>query len=107
MFRKYLTYRHLLLCFLCLVCACNFVFSQEEKSDIQKDNFIEQRVEQISENADNADIDYSNLLEDLQYFAKNPINLNAAKIEDLQQLNLLTEVQILSLLKHIERTGNW
>ena len=105
MFRKYLTYRHLLLSFLCLVCACNFVFSQEEKSDIQKDNFIEQRVEQISENADNADIDYSNLLEDLQYFAKNPINLNAAKIEDLQQLNLLTEVQILSLLKHIERTG--
>lgn len=93
------------LCTILLICFVFNVSAQEDKSDVQKDNFIEQRVEQISENADNPDIDYSNLLEELQYFQKHPINLNAAKIEDLQQLNLLTEVQILSLLKHIERTG--
>lgn len=87
------------------LCCYNVLKAQEDKSDVQKDNFIEQRVEQISENADNPDIDYSNLLEELQYFQKHPINLNTAKIEDLQQLNLLTEVQILSLLKHIESTG--
>lgn len=81
------------------------VKAQVDKNDIQKDNLIEQRVEQISENADNADIDYSNLLEELQYFQKNPINLNTAKAEDLQALNILTEVQILSLLRHIEKTG--
>jgi hypothetical protein len=79
--------------------------AQEDQNDVQKDNFIEQRVEQISENADNPDIDYSNLLDELQYFQRNPINLNAAKLEDLQALTLLTEVQILSLLKHIELTG--
>jgi hypothetical protein len=82
-----------------------YLFAQENENNIQKDNFIEQRVEQISENADNADIDYSNLLEELQYFQKNPINLNTAKAEDLQALNILTEVQILSLLRHIEVTG--
>jgi hypothetical protein len=82
-----------------------FLYAQENENNIQKDNFIEQRVEQISENADNSDIDYSNLLEELQYFQKNPINLNTAKAEDLQALNILTEVQILSLLRHIEVTG--
>jgi hypothetical protein len=87
------------------LCLIQKMQAQEDKTDVQKDNFIEQRVEQISENADNPDIDYSNLLEDLQYFQKHPINLNTAKVEDLQQLNLLTEVQILSLLKHIESTG--
>lgn len=101
MFLKYFSNLFLIL----LLCNVFKLSAQEDKSDVQKDNFIEQRVEQISENADNPDIDYSNLLEELQYFQKHPINLNATKIEDLQQLNLLTEVQILSLLKHIERTG--
>ena len=90
---------------LMVIFVSNFAFAQEDKSDVQKDNFIEQRVEQISENADNADIDYSNLLEELQYFQKNPINLNNAKAEDLKALNILTEVQILSLLRHIDNTG--
>lgn len=92
-------------CLVIFSCLNNTTWAQEDKGDVQKDNFIEQRVEQISENADNPDIDYSNLLEELQYFQKHPINLNNAKIEDLQALNLLTEVQILSLLKHIEVTG--
>lgn len=83
----------------------NFALAQEDKSDIKKDNFIEQRVEQISENADNPDIDYSNLIEDLQYFQNHPINLNTVKAEDLKMLGILTEVQIISLLKHIEVTG--
>jgi hypothetical protein len=90
---------------LLLFCSTNLIFAQEDKSDVQKDNFIEQRVEQISENSDNPDIDYSNLLEELQYFQKHPINLNTAKSEDLKALNILTEVQIISLLRHIENTG--
>ena len=88
-----------------LICSATLVVAQEDKTDVQKDNFIEQRVEQISENSDNPDIDYSNLLEELQYFQKHPINLNNAKAEDLKSLNILTEVQILSLLQHIEKTG--
>ena len=88
-----------------LLLSSNLIKAQEDQGDIQKDNFIEQRVEQISENSDNPDIDYSNLLEDLQYFRKNPINLNYTKAEDLQALTILTEVQIISLLRHIERTG--
>ena len=70
--------------------TCNFAIAQEDKSDIKKDNFIEQRVEQISENADNPDIDYSNLIEDLQYFQNHPINLNTVKAEDLKMLGILT-----------------
>ncbi len=76
-----------------------------EESDVKKDNFIEQRVEQISENADNADIDFSNLLEDLNYYRNHPINLNKATPEELQALTLLTDIQIVNLLKHIKNTG--
>ena len=55
---------------LLLVCSSYISKAQEDKTDVQRDNFIEQRVEQISENSDNPDIDYSNLLEDLQYYQK-------------------------------------
>ena len=90
--------------FFALIASEN-LFAQEDKNEIQKDNFIEQRVEQISENSDAADLDYSNLLDDLNYFQKNPINLNNAKYDDLKALTLLTDIQILSLLKHIDKTG--
>lgn len=106
MFFSHQKYNPLLYIGLSLLLFCSSIAqAQEDKSDVQKDNFIEQRVEQISENSDNADLDYSNLLDELQYFQKNPINLNQAKVEDLKALNLLTEVQILSLLRHIENTG--
>ncbi len=91
--------------FTAILFLCNTISAQEEKRDLLRNTEIEQRVEQISENSDNADLDYSNLLEDLRYYQRNPINLNNAKFEDLQALNLLSDVQIMSLLRHIEKTG--
>lgn len=103
-----LKYKLFSICLLLALCFYGIkpLKAQEDKTDnIQRDNFIEQRVEEITENSDNSEIDYSNLMEDLQNYLRNPLNLNTAKADALQSLNLLTEVQIISLLRHIEKTG--
>lgn len=72
------------------------------KSD---DNDIQQQLENIAENTLNEEEDYTNLLEGLIYYKEHPINLNTSNKEELQQLHLLNELQINSLLDHIEKNG--
>ncbi|MES2837244.1 MAG: helix-hairpin-helix domain-containing protein [Bacteroidota bacterium] len=71
----------------------------------KEENIIEQRIEQVAENNEDTEIDYTNLVEQLYYFIKNPINLNSASREELLSLNLLTDIQINNLLQHIKKNG--
>lgn len=64
------------------------------QTDPVRENVIERLVETISENNEENEIDYTALLEDLNYFYDHPLNLNAATREQLQQLYLLTDYQI-------------
>jgi len=74
----------------------SFVFSQEQKNDI-----IQQRVEFISEQLEDEEIDLTGLFENLVYFFDHPINLNMCSQEDLEELGgLLTDIQINNLLNH-------
>ncbi len=79
-------------------------FAQNDIEELKKENLIERKIENIAEGTDQ-ETDYTNLIDDLVEIAKNPINLNNASREDLQQLNLLDEVQINNLLSHIARHG--
>lgn len=65
-----------------------------------KDEIIQQRIEFISEQLETESIDLTNVVEQLNYLFDNPMNLNSAKLEDLQDLGLLTDVQINDLLLH-------
>ncbi len=49
--------------------------------------------------------DFNTLLEGLEVFRKNPINLNKATEEDLRSLNLLTDPQILAILDYRVTAG--
>jgi len=69
------------------------------------DNSIEQKLENIAEDMQSEDQDYTNLIEALNYFRKHPINLNSTNKEELQQLTLLDELQIQNLLEHISKSG--
>lgn len=69
------------------------------------DNDIQQQLENIAENTLNEEEDYTNLLEGLIFYKEHPINLNTTNKEELQQLHLLNELQINSLLDHIEKNG--
>ncbi len=74
---------------------------------IQKtdDSQIQQQLENIAENTENEESDYTNLLDALQYFKEHPINLNKANKEDLEQLLILSDIEINNLLNHIEKNG--
>ncbi|MBI9054083.1 MAG: helix-hairpin-helix domain-containing protein [Bacteroidales bacterium] len=70
----------------------------------QKNPTLEDLIEEIASNTD-AEIDYTSLYEDLNYFINNPLNLNTAKKEDLERLQILNDFQIKSLLNYIKKNG--
>src|SRR5688572_5035990 len=95
-----------------ILLALNFNAQAQTEADHKVDNpapkeenLIEQRIEQIAENNEDTEIDYTNLIEQLYYYQKNPINLNSTTREELESLNLLTDIQINNLFKHLKRNG--
>jgi len=89
---------------LSLICVFIFlrVSAQDNKSDI-----IQQRIEFISEQLEAENIDLINIVEQLNYYYDNKINLNSTNGEDLEELNLLTRVQINALLLHRKAFGKF
>ena len=85
---------------LLLLCPA-FLFAQDKDA---KQN-IQQKIENAAEDANNEETDYTILLEELQYYQEHPINLNYTDHEELSKLDLLSDIQINYLLKHIERNG--
>lgn len=79
------------------------VFAQT--SEEQKNEIIEQRVEYLVDNAEESDVDYTTIFEQLSYYFEKPINLNRATVNDLNELSLLSDIQINNLLNHIEENG--
>lgn len=84
------------LLFLCLGISA---FSQE-KSEV-----VQQRIEFIAEQLETEEIDLTNVVQQLNYYYDHPLNLNGATAEELEELNLLSEVQISDLLLHIKLFG--
>lgn len=74
-----------------------------DSSDTEKED-VNQKVESIAEQTD-AELDYTDLLEELNYYLKHPINLNNAEEDELKKLMVLNDVQISNLLAHIEKNG--
>jgi hypothetical protein len=88
-----------ILCF----AICPFVFSQNNNETI-KGEVIDRLLESIAEqNGDEAD--YTNLLEWLDEYFYNPLNINTASEEDLQKLVIIDETQIVELKRYIEIHG--
>ena len=72
-----------------------------------KTQIIQQRIEFISEQLESEEIDLTNITLQLNYYFNHPLNLNSATEEDLEELNLLTSVQINDLLLHRKRFGKF
>ena len=111
------SYLGYLLCFILLVSSVaeaqiNFIPSVAQdtiqlKPDSLKadDSYIQQRLENIAENTESEETDYTDLVENLSYFAEHPINLNNTNREELQQLQLLNDIQISNLVTHLIKNG--
>ena len=84
-----------------LVLFSKFLFSQQ-KSDV-----IQQRIEFIAEELEVEDISLEDVFNNLSYYYDNPLNLNAATKDELEQLLLLSDFQINELLLRIEEKGKF
>ncbi len=84
------------------VVVTNVVHAQTNLDGNQQNN-IEQNIENITENSANQDIDYTTILEQYNFYKEHPINLNSKDIESLRELNFVSDVQLNSLLKHINK----
>ena len=76
------------------------------KSSEQVDEQINQNIELISEQLQAEEGDLSSLTDSWQYYKKHPMNLNRASKDELLDIQLLSEIQIVNLLKHREKNGN-
>lgn len=78
-------------------------------SNAQQESFtnytIQELIENIALNTDD-ELDYTSLYDDLYFFLNNPINLNSTSQEELEQLHVLNDFQIRSLIDYIEKNGN-
>lgn len=82
-----------------------FLFSQIITSDsTEAQDRQQQTIENYSEQTQ-SEIDITELTTGLEYYKKHPVNLNQTDFNELQDLNLLTDIQISNLLKHIEQNG--
>lgn len=74
--------------------------------DVKKQFILEQRIENIAENNEDEDIDYTTLFDQLSSYYEHPINLNKKDISyDLKQLRLLDDFQVNAIINHIKRHG--
>jgi len=76
---------------------------ETDSTDTEKED-VNQKVESIAEQTD-AELDYTDLLENLNYYQKHPINLNNTTADELEKLIVLSDIQINNLFDHIARNG--
>lgn len=76
------------------------------KNNEQVEEQVNQNIELISEQMQSEDGDLSNLTDTWLYYKKHPLNLNNASKNNLLDLQLLSEIQITNLIKHIAKNGN-
>lgn len=79
------------------------LFAQIKEED--KNEIIEKRVEYLIEDAEDSDADYTTIFDNLSYYFDHPLNLNRAKLDELESLGLLTSIEINNLLTHIDKNG--
>lgn len=65
----------------------------------------QQQLEDVAETNDEDPKD-DNLLQQLDYFRKHPVNLNTATIEELQTIRFITDLQISNFIRYRNLLGN-
>ena len=82
-----------------MACSAKTLFAQQDNDPI-----IEDIIESVVANQ-TEDYDYTELIERLNYYKKNKINLNRATKEQLQELVFLNPLQISAFFDHIATNG--
>jgi hypothetical protein len=86
-----------------LILNSSIMLAQTKEDD--KNKIIEKRIEYLVEDAEESDADYTTIFDQLSHFYNHPLNVNRAGLNDLEELGILTSIQINNLLAHIEENG--
>ncbi len=79
------------------------VFSQ---SNISNSDLVEKILESVAEK-NTQNMDYTNLLDAVEFLSNNPLDINTATAEELQHIYLFNDYQIKSLLKYRKNNGTF
>jgi hypothetical protein len=81
-------------------------FAQDTVPRVKPDDSdIQQLLENVAENSNNENADYTTLLDAMNYYQEHPINLNNTTRQELEQLVFLNDLQINALINHIDKYG--
>lgn len=83
----------------------SILFSQDTVFNPPNNFILEQQLENITDNLQIEDLDFSDVVETLLNNKKRLINLNSTNKEELQSLKLLTDSQIDYLLVYLKQNG--
>ncbi len=95
-----MAFRRILFFFVLLSVSHAVIAQEQEKSEV-----IRQRIEFISEQLEDENPDLTNLFDQLFYYYDHPINLNNTNVDQLNDLGLLTDLQINDLFLHLKLFG--
>lgn len=76
-------------------------------AQLSKEEIIQQRIEFISEQLETENLDLTDVVTQLEFYYDHPLNLNGATKDQLDQLWLLSEIQINDLLLHRKIHGKF
>jgi len=93
--------RHILLPIVMLLFSLASWAQGENPKD---ENVLERKIETLAENSDE-EIDYTNIFDNLMFFQEHPVDLNHANVRDLQELLIIDDLRINSLLTYIKENG--
>lgn len=91
-------------CFLFFVLMIPILSFSQGKEE-EKNAIIEKRIEYLTESEEESTVDYTTLFDQLTYYFDHPLNLNKADLSDLEELGLLTDIQLNNLISHIQKNG--
>jgi hypothetical protein len=76
------------------------IYSQTDSTSIEIESILDHLLQEPSEEADNSD-----LVEILEELTRNPVNINAATVYELQKLPSISAIEADIIVKHRERYG--
>lgn len=89
-----------------LFCALLFLPLSAQEEEVAIDRVIERIYDFLMEDAEEGDVDYSELYDDLAAIYESPINLNATTPDDLARLRFLNDMQIENLMYYLYKAGS-
>ncbi len=99
--------RHLLLFLQILYLGPTMVHGQLDSTGMI-DDILAQKIEPFLNNlADDRDFDFNTLEDQLHEYLRHPLNVNTAGMRDLQNIGILTDLQISNLLQYRSQLGNF